>query len=267
MWREITQYRAFTSGLATAVVVSAINGPLLWRAAIASGIFLGANFDVLFKDNMLMGTTFSIGRALLVSRALEIVLPPQLGFVADFVGWTLKFTSWFYMCQAIAYSSLFAASAAWYKCSVELLNHFSGIILQEKWMLVVDMNSFNLVLIDITKEGMSPHHINVLFPPKLPAIDGIPPEECGICGEDIANDTIWRQLACKHFYHAECIDKWFANHDTCPKCRHCHTKQRNEILRGEILTNHTNQQPQNVLTRIHDVGGTSDLPVSTVQHE
>jgi len=41
---------------------------------------------------------------------------------------------------------------------------------------------------------------------------------CTICQEYICTDVI-RSLACSHFYHIDCIDKWFTENKKCPQCR------------------------------------------------
>jgi hypothetical protein len=42
---------------------------------------------------------------------------------------------------------------------------------------------------------------------------------CCICHDDINMNDIIRQLICNHIFHVNCIDKWFVNKSTCPKCR------------------------------------------------
>src|SRR5690606_17728762 len=45
-------------------------------------------------------------------------------------------------------------------------------------------------------------------------------KQCDICMDKITNSS--RKiisLPCKHFYHSDCIWKWFENHRTCPVCR------------------------------------------------
>lgn len=44
--------------------------------------------------------------------------------------------------------------------------------------------------------------------------------ECTVCLSNIENEEMVRLLPnCKHTFHAECIDKWFGSHSTCPICR------------------------------------------------
>ena len=43
--------------------------------------------------------------------------------------------------------------------------------------------------------------------------------KCIICQEDYKTNNSSRILKCMHYFHQECIDKWFENKDTCPICR------------------------------------------------
>lgn len=44
--------------------------------------------------------------------------------------------------------------------------------------------------------------------------------ECAVCLSVLKDEEVIRLLPnCKHTFHVECIDKWFALHSTCPVCR------------------------------------------------
>lgn len=43
-------------------------------------------------------------------------------------------------------------------------------------------------------------------------------ERCSICLEPLSESSI-RELACKHSFHKQCIDRWVHNALTCPMCR------------------------------------------------
>ncbi|KAL3364110.1 hypothetical protein AABB24_013055 [Solanum stoloniferum] len=44
--------------------------------------------------------------------------------------------------------------------------------------------------------------------------------ECTVCLSALEDGETVRNLPnCKHVFHAECIDKWFGSHSTCPICR------------------------------------------------
>ncbi|KAF0934473.1 hypothetical protein E2562_025550 [Oryza meyeriana var. granulata] len=45
-------------------------------------------------------------------------------------------------------------------------------------------------------------------------------EVCSVCLEDVrGGETVRRLPACRHLYHAACIDAWLRSHTTCPLCR------------------------------------------------
>lgn len=45
-------------------------------------------------------------------------------------------------------------------------------------------------------------------------------QTCSICQEHYEIREYKRELACKHFFHKKCIDKWLKNNLSCPFCRH-----------------------------------------------
>ena len=47
-------------------------------------------------------------------------------------------------------------------------------------------------------------------------------QQCNICLEEIDVGRIMRRLTCdgQHYFCQQCIDGWFAEHNTCPLCRH-----------------------------------------------
>jgi hypothetical protein len=44
---------------------------------------------------------------------------------------------------------------------------------------------------------------------------------CSICLEDLnqSSSEPSRALACMHVFHANCVNPWLENHNTCPTCR------------------------------------------------
>ena len=44
-------------------------------------------------------------------------------------------------------------------------------------------------------------------------------KECSICLNEMKIDDKLLILPCKHYYHKECITKWFKKSKTCPECR------------------------------------------------
>ena len=47
-------------------------------------------------------------------------------------------------------------------------------------------------------------------------------DQCQVCLEEIKVGRLMKQLDCggRHSFCRGCIDQWFANHKTCPICRH-----------------------------------------------
>ena len=47
-------------------------------------------------------------------------------------------------------------------------------------------------------------------------------DQCSICMEEINVGRRMKRLTCdgQHYFCQECIEGWFAEHNTCPLCRH-----------------------------------------------
>ena len=47
-------------------------------------------------------------------------------------------------------------------------------------------------------------------------------EQCQVCLEEVEVGKLMKQLDCggRHSFCSGCIDQWFAEHKTCPICRH-----------------------------------------------
>eukprot|EP01083_Nonionella_stella_P072025 193916_1 len=45
-------------------------------------------------------------------------------------------------------------------------------------------------------------------------------KQCAVCCDKIKSGEVVRTLPCLHQYHCKCVDKWLAEHGTCPTCRH-----------------------------------------------
>ncbi len=44
---------------------------------------------------------------------------------------------------------------------------------------------------------------------------------CSICQQNYINGEFIRKINhCKHFYHQDCLDKWFENNTKCPECQY-----------------------------------------------
>ncbi|KQK21771.1 hypothetical protein BRADI_1g63000v3 [Brachypodium distachyon] len=54
----------------------------------------------------------------------------------------------------------------------------------------------------------------------LPDQEGKVVVECAVCICELKDGDTGRHLpACGHRFHAECVDRWFRSHATCPLCR------------------------------------------------
>ena len=47
-------------------------------------------------------------------------------------------------------------------------------------------------------------------------------DQCQVCLEEVEVGRLMKQLDCggRHSFCSVCINQWFANHKTCPICRH-----------------------------------------------
>ena len=81
-------------------------------------------------------------------------------------------------------------------------------------MLVDLLNGAGLqdVVVAPTVEQINAHS-SIVDSSDLPA-----ETSCSIC-QEIHTSQQWRRLQCNHYYHRDCIDRWFLNHVQCPVCR------------------------------------------------
>ena len=57
---------------------------------------------------------------------------------------------------------------------------------------------------------------------KFPAGDSLVGSQCGVCLDDIELGRRMMRLDCngQHAFCQGCVEGWFADHNTCPNCRH-----------------------------------------------
>lgn len=64
-----------------------------------------------------------------------------------------------------------------------------------------------------------PTHAQVEEGSEIVHLEDIPDEvSCAVCQERGTDET-WRHLYCEHYFHRECIDRWFSRNVHCPVCR------------------------------------------------
>ena len=44
--------------------------------------------------------------------------------------------------------------------------------------------------------------------------------QCAICLDGIEEQQRIVTLSCEHFFHTNCISRWYSDNPTCPVCRH-----------------------------------------------
>jgi len=73
-----------------------------------------------------------------------------------------------------------------------------------------------------TPPSISPDRIEALMPSQSysEACSGTHySAECSVCMSDLDPDAHVRVLPCKHVFHMNCIDTWFARSVFCPNCK------------------------------------------------
>ena len=73
---------------------------------------------------------------------------------------------------------------------------------------------------DVQSKGLNPKTIKAFK--IFTADESHVGDQCSICMEDIDVGRIMRRLTCdgQHYFCKQCIEGWFADHNTCPLCRH-----------------------------------------------
>jgi hypothetical protein len=67
---------------------------------------------------------------------------------------------------------------------------------------------------------------------------------CSICMLEINNNDIIRVLNnCSHYFHNNCIERWFDAHNTCPLCRNNLSENNNQPQTQQPPTQSTQQLP------------------------
>ena len=69
-------------------------------------------------------------------------------------------------------------------------------------------------------KGLSPEKIRQFL--QFEADESHVEDQCQVCLEKFEVGRLMKQLDCggRHSFCSDCIGQWFANHKTCPICRH-----------------------------------------------
>ena len=73
---------------------------------------------------------------------------------------------------------------------------------------------------ELLNKGLSSERIQKFL--QFEADDSHVGDQCQVCLEEVEVGRLMKQLDCggRHSFCSVCIDQWFANHKTCPICRH-----------------------------------------------
>lgn len=69
---------------------------------------------------------------------------------------------------------------------------------------------------------------------KIDTIDKLVHRQCSICLEDYQIGQDIKQLPCNHYFHVECLDKWFDVGNFCPICKYKVDSSNGSITSDQI---------------------------------
>ena len=70
-------------------------------------------------------------------------------------------------------------------------------------------------------KGLSPARIQQFH--QFLADETLVGDHCGVCLDDIEVGRRMIHIDCHHVFCQDCVERWFADHNTCPNCRHIFT--------------------------------------------
>ena len=70
------------------------------------------------------------------------------------------------------------------------------------------------------QQGLTPARVQKFQ--QFPADDSLAGDRCGVCLDDIEVGRRMIRLTCnvQHVFCKDCVEGWFADHNTCPNSRH-----------------------------------------------
>lgn len=112
--------------------------------------------------------------------------------------------------------------------------------------------------VDNTANGITLANVNTLSNVAIYSHSNSTIDMCSICqGNFESNDIIRKLNGCGHLFHLNCIDRWLAEHNTCPTCRNNITTQRNNNI-GDNDTSDDNDDSDDNSTGSGDSDGECD---------
>lgn len=67
--------------------------------------------------------------------------------------------------------------------------------------------------------GLSQQQFNEIQNSEITPIESQIGQQCAICLDTIQRNSHIVNLSCNHFFHKNCILRWYQSHSTCPLCR------------------------------------------------
>ena len=120
-------------------------------------------------------------------------------------------------------------AAKYYSCEANVAKNMIYFLKNEEinrlriQLAVFDQNlqrQLILIRMDLVQEGLAPERIQQFD--HFQADESLVDDQCSICMEDFEVGRNMMRLDCdgRHVFCQVCIEGWFADHNTCPLCRH-----------------------------------------------
>ena len=82
------------------------------------------------------------------------------------------------------------------------------------------LGQFNESCLNLQQQGLSAARIRQFQ--QFPADESLVGDKCSVCQDEIEVGSRMMRLDCdgQHVFCKDCVEGWFADHKTCPNCRH-----------------------------------------------
>lgn len=110
---------------------------------------------------------------------------------------------------------------AQYVTAVPTTDHLIDYLMQTWWSICCLLMLSRCFFCIIRRQMTSMVNQTVIEIPLFNSLELLPAntEECSIC-LDVNEELEWRLLPCSHMFHAQCVDTWLHQNNTCPCCRY-----------------------------------------------